>query len=108
VGNVRLRELGGFCAIACSWLGLSAKSALKFVFYIMPFQIAGGEKNQAVVDHIGHFVDDPVIAFAGCGDNDLHCFFADLLEDFAFAFLKQLGGVGTGRWIGFAALDGIE
>jgi hypothetical protein len=106
-------ELGGtqencqLLIVNCQWLWLAA-AFLEFGFEVGEGEVAVGEEDEEVVEEVGRFFDEALVALAFGGEDEFDGFFADFFDDFVFAGGEEVGGVGVGGGLVLTSLNDGE
>jgi hypothetical protein len=78
-------------------------------FYLFEGKAARGEQDEGVIEQVGSFGDDALIALPLDGQNHFYGFFTNFFDDLIFAHFEKLGGVRRVGGISLAVLDdGLE
>ena len=80
---------------------------LQFIFYFFRRDAHLSHHDQCMIEKICQFEDRILLVAAGCGNDRLDGFFADLFADLLDAFVKKVVGVGTVYRICFSVQDQV-
>jgi hypothetical protein len=100
--------LSGIRCRGCLIYGALTAAFLEFGFEVGEGEVAVGEEDEEVVEEIGRFFDEALVALAFGGEDNLDGFFTDFFDDFVFTGREEVAGVGVGGGLVFALFDGVK